>query len=227
MLKKPQSKECLTDPFPSLLHNPMDKDELKQHKEQFISLLKSTSIPDVDLIIEDLDHMGFFTSPASMKNHLCYEGGLMIHSLNVYEAAIKIRDAFKTVRPDVFDKISDESIIVAALLHDLCKAGLYFRKKGAQYEFGQAEYGSDYGRLPIGHGEKSVVMLLRLGLDLRDDEICAIRWHMGAWSVASGDAEERGSFRKAQELYPLVTLIQLADTAAAQILERKYETINS
>ena len=205
----------------------MDKDELKQHKEQFISLLKSTSIPDVDLIIEDLDHMSFFTSPASMKNHLCYEGGLMIHSLNVYEAAIKIRDAFKTVRPDVFDKISDESIIVAALLHDLCKAGLYFRKKGAQYEFGQAEYGSDYGRLPIGHGEKSVVMLLRLGLDLRDDEICAIRWHMGAWSVASGDAEERGSFRKAQELYPLVTLIQLADTAAAQILERKYETINS
>lgn len=204
----------------------MDKDELLRYKEQFISLLKSTSIPDIDAIIADLEEMGFFTSPASMKNHLCFEGGLMIHSLNVYEAAIKIRDAFKASRPDVFERISDESIIIAALLHDLCKAGLYFRKKSAQYEFGQAEYGSDYGRLPIGHGEKSVVMLMRLGIDLNDDEICAIRWHMGAWSVASGDAEERGSFRKAQELYPLVTLIQLADTAAAQILERKYETVN-
>ena len=81
--------------------------------------------------------------------------------------------------------------------------------------------------MPIGHGEKSVVQLLRMGLDLSDAEICAIRWHMGAWSVASGDSEERSSFRRSQELYPLVTLIQLADTAAAQILERKYQTINS
>lgn len=204
----------------------MDKEELKEHKQHFIELLRSTSVPDVDLLIEDLEQMGFFTSPASMKNHLCYEGGLMIHSLNVYESAIKIRDAFSAARPDVFEKISDESIIIAALLHDICKAGLYFRKRNAQMEFGQAEYGSDYGRLPVGHGEKSVIQLLRLGLDLRDDEICAIRWHMGAWSVAAGDSEEKASFRKSQELYPLVTLIQLADTAAAQILERKYETIN-
>ncbi len=205
----------------------MDKEELKEHKEHFLSLLRSTSIPDVELLIEDLEHAGFFTSPASMKNHLCYEGGLMIHSLNVYEAAIKLRNAFKETRPDVFERISDESIIIAALLHDVCKAGSYFRKRNAQMEFGQAEYGTDYGRIPIGHGEKSTVMLLRMGLDLRDDEICAIRWHMGAWSVAAGDSEERAQFRRAQELYPLVTLIQLADTAAAQILERKYETINS
>lgn len=205
----------------------MDKEEIRKHKQEFIDLLKSTSIPDIDLFIEDLEESGFFTAPASMKNHLCYEGGLMIHSLNVYEAAMKLKETFAAVRPDVFEKISDESIIIAALLHDVCKANLYFRKRGAQMEFGQAEYGTDYGRLPIGHGEKSVVMLYRMGLDLRDDEICAIRWHMGAWSVDSSDAEERGNFSKAQELYPLVSLIQLADTAAAQILERKYESINS
>lgn len=205
----------------------MDKEEIRKHKQEFIDLLKSTSIPDIDLFIEDLEESGFFTAPASMKNHLCYEGGLMIHSLNVYEAAMKLKETFAAVRPDVFEKVSDESIIIAALLHDVCKANLYFRKRGAQMEFGQAEYGTDYGRLPIGHGEKSVVMLYRMGLDLRDDEICAIRWHMGAWSVDSSDAEERGNFRKAQELYPLVSLIQLADTAAAQILERKYESINS
>ncbi len=107
----------------------MDKEELKEHKEHFLSLLRSTSIPDVELLIEDLEHAGFFTSPASMKNHLCYEGGLMIHSLNVYEAAIKLRNAFKETRPDVFERISDESIIIAALLHDVCKAGSYFRKR--------------------------------------------------------------------------------------------------
>ena len=117
----------------------MDKHELREHREEFEKLLRSTNLPDVDLIIDDLQHMGFFTSPASMKNHLCYEGGLMMHSLNVYEAAVKIRDAFAAARPDVFEKVSNESIIIAALLHDVCKAGIYFRKRNAQVEFGQAE----------------------------------------------------------------------------------------
>ena len=204
----------------------MDKDELKKHKEEFLGLLRSTGIEDIDYFIAELEKSGFFTAPASMNGHMCYEGGLMIHSLNVYYAAIKLKEVFAPMRPDIFDKISDESIIVAALLHDMCKSNLYFRKRDSRYEMGQAQYGSDYGNLPIGHGEKSVVMLLQMGLGLTDAEICAIRWHMGAWSVNDCDAEEKGNFRKAADLYPLVSLIQLADTAAAGIIECKYTTIN-
>lgn len=204
----------------------MDKEELKKYKEQFLSLLRSTGIEDMDYFISQLEKSGFFQAPASMKGHLCFEGGLMLHSLNVYEAAVLLKKTFEKERSDVFEQISDESIIVAALLHDVCKANLYFRKRGAQVDFGKAEYGTDYSGLPIGHGEKSVVMLLQMGLGLEDAEVCAIRWHMGAWAVKGGDSEDVGNFRKAEEMYPLVTLIQLADTIASKITERKYKTIN-
>lgn len=202
----------------------MDKEELKKYKAQFLELLRSTGIDDIDYFISQLEQSGFFEAPASMKNHLCFEGGLMLHSLNVYEAAISLRDTFAKERSDIFDKISNESIIIAALLHDVCKANLYYRKRGAQVDFGKAEYGTDYSGLPLGHGEKSVVMLFQMGLGLEDAEVCAIRWHMGPWSLDKTNSEEMGNYRKAEEMYPLVTLIQLADTVAAKFTERKLAT---
>lgn len=205
----------------------MDREELKKYKDEFLGLLRSTGIEEIDDFINELENTEFFKAPASMNGHLCYEGGLMIHSLNVYYAARRIRDAFADMRPDVFEKISDESLIIASLLHDMCKADLYVKKREARQEFGQSQYSTTYGSLPIGHGEKSVVRLLQMGLGLTDAEICAIRWHMGAWSVNDSDSEEKGNFRRAVDNYPLVALIQLADTAAAQIIERKYTTINS
>lgn len=204
----------------------MDKEELKKVKARIIELLKSTGIEGMDDFLKELDNSGFYTAPASMKNHLCFEGGLMCHSLNVYEAAMTLKKTFMTERPDIFDTISDESIIIAAILHDVCKSDIYHRKRTAQMEFGQAEYSNEPGPLPIGHGEKSVVMLLRMGLWLTEAEICAIRWHMGAWSVNQADSEERNAFRTAERLYPLVTLIQLADTMASKFTERPPVTIN-
>ncbi|MCH5347216.1 MAG: HD family phosphohydrolase [Muribaculaceae bacterium] len=204
----------------------MDKKELFELKEQFISLLKSTTLEDVDLIVKDLEDLGFFKAPASAKNHLCYEGGLLIHSLNVYEAAMKIKEAFATARPDIFDTVSDESIIIASLLHDVCKASAYVGKPTGRYELGESSYNYNNTDLPVGHGEKSVIMLLRMGVGLSDAEICAIRWHMGPWAVNDSSAEEKGAYRTAEKLYPLVSIIHMADTAAAHILERPYTTIN-
>lgn len=204
----------------------MNKEELKKIKSRFIELMKSTGIEDMDYFLEELEKSGFYTAPASMKNHLCFEGGLMCHSLNVCEAALKLKKVLMEDRPDIFEKVSDASIIVASLLHDMCKSDLYFRKRNAAVEFGQAEYGTDYGGLPIGHGEKSVVMLLQMGLGLTDAEICAIRWHMGSWSVNQADSEERGYYRAAEKRYPLMTLIQLADTIASKFTERPPVTVN-
>lgn len=204
----------------------MDKEELKKVKARVIELLKSTGIDDMEYFLGELERSGFFTAPASMKNHLCFEGGLMCHSLNVCEAALLLKKTLMSERPDIFEQISDASIIVASLLHDVCKSDIYFRKRNAQTEFGQAEFGSEPGVLPIGHGEKSVVMLLQMGLGLTDAEICAIRWHMGSWSVNQADSEDRNNFRAAEKRYPLVTLIQLADTIASKFTERPPITVN-
>ena len=72
----------------------------------------------------------------------------------------------------------------------------------------------------MGHGEKSLVMLLCSGLELYDDEMLAIRWHMGAWGINMNSYEEQRNYDAARTLYPLVSIIQTAVGLAASIMER-------
>lgn len=50
----------------------------------------------------------WLTAPASTKYHLCREGGLLEHTVNVVETMLKIK---KAIAPE----ISDESCVVVAL----------------------------------------------------------------------------------------------------------------
>jgi hypothetical protein len=77
----------------------------------------------------------------------------------------------------------------------------------------------DYTNLPLGHGEKSVIILLRLGLSMSDDEIAAIRWHMTAWDLPFQSAEAKGNLNAAKDKYPLCSLVQLADGFASSMME--------
>lgn len=199
--------------------------DISANRERFIELLKSTGRDGIDYVIEDLDAWGFFEAPASVRNHFNFPGGLALHSLNVYDMAIAIRNATIPLRPDMEKMLNTDSIAIAALLHDVCKTNIYRRTKRKQRnEIGIWEeveaYDVDYSEMPVGHGEKSLIMLLRSGLDLEDEEIFAIRWHMGPWDLPSQSIEMEKSYRKAQEKSPLVALIHTADTLAAQILER-------
>ena len=63
-------------------------------------------------------------------------------------------------------------------------------------------------------------MLLRMGLELLDDEIMAIRWHMGAWNLSLHYNEAQKNFVESDNQSPLVTLLQTADTLAALIVEK-------
>lgn len=198
--------------------------DLSQNRERFCKILRDTGIENIDDIIAYLDELKFFEAPASARNHFNFPGGLALHSLNVYDMAMKLRESVVALRPDTADLLAPESIAIAALLHDVCKANIYRRTLRRQKnEIGVWEdiegYEVDYSALPVGHGEKSVIMLLRAGLDLEDDELMAIRWHMGPWDLPAQSIEMDKSYRKAQEKSPLVALIHTADTLAAQILE--------
>ncbi|MBT9143410.1 MAG: hypothetical protein DDT29_01813 [Dehalococcoidia bacterium] len=59
----------------------------------------------------------WLTSPASTKFHLNIEKGLLIHSVGVTCNALQIKTL---LAPD----ISDESVVITALFHDLGKIGL-------------------------------------------------------------------------------------------------------
>lgn len=200
-------------------------DNKASNKDRFCQLLRSTGRENIEYVIEDLEAYGFFEAPASVRNHYNHPGGLVEHSLNVYDAAMMVREGILARRPEMEKHLPAESVILASLLHDVCKANIYTlvnRKRKNEIGLWEdvKEYEISYKSLPIGHGEKSVVMLMRMGLDLEDDEILAIRWHMGPWAVDTTQIDIDRSYRQAILNTPLVPLIHTADTIASQIFER-------
>lgn len=201
----------------------MAQDNTDAQRQRFCKILRDTARENIDYVIEDLEDLGFFDAPASSQGHYSYPGGLVEHSLNVYDAAIAIRDLTIRLRPDITNELSDESIAIAALLHDVCKADLYVAaKRKKRNEIGIYESQDIYEihdeHFPIGHGEKSAMILLRSGLDISEDELCAIRWHMGPWNLSRDDEK---FYRQAGRNSPLPPLIHAADTVASSLLERQ------
>lgn len=185
-------------------------------KERFLKICRDQiNRPGLDGLIDWLEKSDFFSAPASSKFHGNYPGGLCEHSLNVYDVAMHLRDKYAP------DQISDESIAVAALFHDLCKVHCY--KKGFRNVKNDAgvwekkEVWEIDERLPLGHGEKSCI-ILQWFIRPTVDELLAIRWHMSGFdkSVIGGDY----SVSRAQDFTPLCGLIQAADMVASNLVER-------
>lgn len=197
---------------------------MQTNKEEFISLLQSTKRDGVDYVIENLCNWGFFEAPASSKFHLNVEGGLVEHSLNVCKVALNVRDVMLTMDDSLLETLPKDSVIIASLLHDVCKTDIYkpvIKKQKNQIGIwvDMPGYDLNYRNFPLGHGEKSVIMLLRSGLDLTDDEIMAIRWHMHAWDLPFQSAEIKANLNTAKEICPLLSLIQAADGLSSNLIE--------
>lgn len=208
------------------------KVDIKANKEDFLELLRSTKRDGIEDVITDIEELGFFTAPASAGHHLNVEGGLVLHSINTCKAALAIWEGMKPLEPSLATEVKRDSIIIASLLHDVCKSDIYKRSvKKRKNALGQWEdcegYKVSYKDFPMGHGEKSVILLLCSGLDLSDDEMLAIRWHMGAWGINMNSYEDERCYDTARALYPLVSIIQTADGLAAAILERTAEDIEN
>ena len=111
---------------------------------------------------------------------------------------------------------SDESIAIAALLHDLCKVNFYkteFRNVKRDGQWVSAPYYTIDDELPYGHGEKSVYIVSGF-MRLTRDEAFAIRYHMGF----SGP-EDNNAVGRALEMFPLAYALCVADMEAAYFLE--------
>lgn len=199
-------------------------DDVTANKENFVSALRNCNREGTEALLTELENLGFFKAPASSKFHGSYEGGLCEHSLNVMKEALAIRKAQIELCNCLEPLLSEESVVVASLLHDVCKADVYkveekFRKdKDGKWEKYKA-YGVDYSGLPVGHGEKSVIRILRTGFKLTDEEIVAIRWHMSGFDL-NDSYEAKGNYGAACDKTPLVGVIEAADILAAQVLER-------
>ena len=199
---------------------------LKEQKvNMFEFLLSSTGRDGVDKVIDFVKRTDFYYAPASSKYHSNYQGGLLDHSLIVYSLANKYRDVIIGEKPDLAGKIKDESIIISSLLHDICKACFYVQtekwKKDSSSNWIQYPGYEVNDTFPIGHGEKSVIMLQNIGLTLYPDEMLAIRYHMGMYDDANCSLKQ-AQFTAVQ-MTPLVPIIQMADFTASSMMETVYK----
>ena len=182
-------------------------------EEKFIELLKSTKREGIEDLIEFIKKTDFFTAPASTRFHGCYEKGLLEHSMKVYE--ILKQKASTAVIPI---NTPEESIILIALLHDICKANFYkVDYRNAKNSLGVWEkvpYYTIDDTIPYGHGEKSVMMITEY-IKLTPEEKYAIRWHMGY----TEPKELYNTIGAAYKKYPIALLIHEADLEATYFFD--------
>lgn len=174
-------------------------------KEEFIELLKSTNREGIEKLIDFLEKTDFFQAPASTRFHGAYQGGLLEHSMKVYEI---FKNKVKNAGIEI--NVSEDTLIITALLHDICKTNFYkVDYRNAKNELGVWEkvpYYTIDDQIPYGHGEKSVMMISEY-IKLTPEEKYAIRWHMGF----TEPKEVYNTIGVAYTKYPLALLLFEAD----------------
>ena len=196
-------------------------------KGKFIEIFKQNiSRPGSDKLLAWLETTDFFEAPASTRFHLSRPGGLVEHSVHVYDRlrALFIAEKERMDRCSGVTSEEDETIAICGLLHDLCKANFYtVEMRNRKNEAGQWEKYPFYvvnDQLPYGHGEKSVYIISGF-MRLSREEAMAIRWHMG---FSDNDFKAGGySVGNAFEKFPLALLTHMADLQATYLDEPEGE----
>lgn len=177
-------------------------------KEQFLNILKTVKREGIDDLIKFLESTDFFTAPASTRFHGDYAGGLVEHSMKVYEILVE-----KVKNSPVELNIPEDTLKIVALLHDICKANFYkidYRNaKNALGVWEKVPYYTVDDTIPYGHGEKSVMMITEY-MKLTSEEKYAIRWHMGF----TEPKELYTTIGQAYKKYPIALLMHEADLEA-------------
>ena len=86
----------------------------------FRDSMMSTGREGMEDLLTFMEDLGFMTAPASGGNHMCKDGGLLEHTVNVMILTEKIGVAM--LGGAAYNKINN-SVIIAAGLHDLGKCG--------------------------------------------------------------------------------------------------------
>ncbi|WP_132995790.1 HD domain-containing protein [Sporanaerobacter acetigenes] len=182
------------------------------YMESFAELFNSIKRDGKESLLKYLENSGYFTAPCSSQYHLCKEGGLLEHSVNVAELALRLSEALSYSETE---KIK-ESIIICGLFHDLGKASYYNKanyvpnilKSGEQSK--SKPYETNKELLNIPH-EISSIHILSKFIQLTEEETFAILYHNGLYtSVGYG---LKGNER------PLQMILHFADMWASRVVE--------
>ena len=188
----------------------------QENVDKFVQLLRSVNRPGMEDLLEFIGKTDFFLAPGSSSNHDAFRGGLLKHSLEVYEEMVRIAAVY-------MPGADPSSLIVVSLLHDLCKADFYKEDtrnvKGEDGVWTKVPYYSFNDKYPLGHGEKSAMLVLMF-TKLKMEEVMAIRWHMGGFDDSSRSYSGGAALSAAMEKFPLIALTQMADSAAVYLRKK-------
>lgn len=175
--------------------------QIEDRVERFKSFMRDRVSNEM---VEWLIEKGFFTAPASTKYHGNHYGGLFEHSLTVAEELVYLTEKLKLEWCDL------RSPFIIGMFHDLCKMDAYKKVPSPNIKNG---YTFEYNDKTLlnGHGEKSV-MLLSQWIQLTEEEILCIRYHMGAY-----ETDDWNRFGRAITKYPNVLYTHTADMIASHI----------
>lgn len=189
-------------------------------RERFIEIFKTNVKREgADALLDYIcgTQSDFFSAPASTRYHNNCRGGLVNHSINVYDCLVDFLS-----RPTVREKYgidpSDETVAIVALLHDMCKINFYHETtRNVKDENGvwqKVPYFEIDDKLPYGHGEKSVYIITGF-MRLTREEAFAIRYHMG-YSTGTDARDVSAAFA----MFPLAYALSCADMEATFFVEQ-------
>lgn len=188
---------------------------MSDNKTKFLELCSVIKREGVEDLIGWLNNSDFFTAPASTRFHGSYAGGLCEHSINVYNEMKRLLNVYPEIN------VSDETVAITTLFHDLCKVNNYsVEKRNRKNEQGQWESYDAFISNPKmnfgGHGSKSVFIIQQF-IKLTVEEAVAVNCHMSAFD---GDV---GYIGKAFEQFPYAWLLSAADQSATYLVEGRKE----
>ncbi len=205
--------------------------DIQNNIARFETELAKVQRPGMDKLLEYIQKSDFYKAPASTKYHLAVPSGLLQHSLNVLDALRGLlswrSDGVWEYRAagKVVDTIPDDSVIMMALLHDICKTHFYGTstrnvKNDTTGRWEKVPFYTVNDMMPLGHGPKSA-MIIKQYTTLTSQELYAIWHHMGM----NGNYENDNAVGKSIEMYPAVLALQTADMMASRFMEGEKENL--
>ena len=192
---------------------------VEEYKKEYINIFNHfVKREGAETLLDYLEnHSDFFTAPASGRRHSAFEGGLCSHSLNTYK---RFKNNIKLEYGENYGEIiSDESIAIISLLHDVCKVNTYtvdYRNQKVDGQWIQVPYYAYNNSLPYGHGEKSVYIISGF-MRLTREEAMAINWHMGGFDPRT---QATSDMSDAFSRFPTAVLFHVADLEATYLDEK-------
>jgi 23S rRNA maturation-related 3'-5' exoribonuclease YhaM len=185
-------------------------------KDKIEELLLSTGREGMEELIKHMDDNGFFKASCSGQYHLCKEGGLAEHSLNVHNILKNLNLSLSTNFEDI---AGYESRVIVSILHDLGKMGqfgkpLYIENYLANGKVSEKKpYVTNQDLLSIPHEIRSIQIASQF-IQLTEEESFAILHHNALY----GDLK----YAYLGHETPLSMLLHFSDLWCSRVVEKDF-----